>query len=602
MSTSSPPSGFMGPEVGHSICFTWPGDPPSGAGDNYFLGLWHPYRSIRVEWSVDSRIPHTVRSGSNWFLASAASPVHPPGTGLVHYSATATFAVAFRGYIFPDIHSYSPDNVLIRYWQHHLFEEHNGIFSAAVIGDSGRTLTLLTDALGIGTLYYRTLGELILFSTNPRYLSTSDNRPDLLAWRSLLQTSWIVGDRSLDAGIRRVPAGGTVRASGQGIRVIQWFDFAALPGGEEPVGPHAIDAVEEAFVQAVRRCVSLHSTGKSILPLSSGFDSRRILTSFLREKVEFRAITCRVLQKGYRDLDATFAHAIASDLGFSHQIVQTETVEQYIQDDEARRILVDGETYDHTWALRVMAALPDEPSLFFDGIGGDILGNPVGWNVHLGLSAAHRSNAEEVRAIANLSITKAFDSILNPQHWPDKDVLRNELEEYLRLFCPRPNIAELAFLLLRQRRGIALWSQQLLPPGYIAVYPYFDLDYLKLLLGFRSEDKLATNFQRSCLRKYWPALYKYPGTRDIPPDFPPGSPRLHQERDQRCYSAMCETLAKKRQMQLVENLLNVRGRFALRCSQWNPLIGSRGFWYLIRLMELTWRQAVRKPCWRLSDR
>lgn len=600
MSRSSHSSRPREGERALSIDFHWPGDIPSRASDNYFLGLWHPHRPIQVDWSSPTTAPHITRHGLNWFLASAKSPLHPADTGLVHGDPTSSCAVGFRGYVFPHLHSYSHDKDLFHYWQQHLLDQHNGIFSAAVIGDSGRTLTLLTDALGIGTLYYRTWGEAVLFSTNPRYLSTGDDRPDFIAWRSFLQTSWIMGDRSLSEDIRRVPAGGAVHASQEGMRVVQWFAFSHLPDGTESIGPDAVDAVEETFHQAMRRCLTIQS-GKAVLPLSSGFDSRRILTGLLKAEVDFQAITCRVFQKEYRDLDATFAGAIAYDLGFPHRIVQFESLDQYVMDDEARRMLVDGETHEHTWALRVMAALPEEPSLVFDGIGGDVLGCPVGWSVHIGLSLANQS-VDEVSDIAQHGITHIFDSVLHKTHWPDTEALREELKGYLRPFCPRPNISELAFLLLRQRRGIALWSQQLLPPGHIAMYPYFDLDYLRLLLGFRSADKLTANFQRACLRKFWPDLYKYPGNRDIPADLPPGSPRIYEERARRCYRAMSETVKARGEMWLLQRLLTMKGRLTLRYSQWDSLMSNRGMWYLSRLMELVWRHSTYKPCWHIRDR
>ena len=67
--------------------------------------------------------------------------------------------VAFRGYVLPHLHSYSPAEEVLAYWEVQPHAEHNGVFSAALIGSGGNTLTLITDVLGMGPLYYRTLGD-----------------------------------------------------------------------------------------------------------------------------------------------------------------------------------------------------------------------------------------------------------------------------------------------------------------------------------------------------------------------------------------------------------------------------------------------------------
>ena len=99
-----------------------------------------------------------------------------------------------------------------------------------------------------------------------------------------------------------------------------------------------------------------------------------------------------------------------------------------------------------------------------------------------------------------------FDSVLRSKVWPSVEEVRQEVKAYLGSFVPRDNVGELAFLLLRQRRAISPWSQQLLPPGHVAVCPYLDFDYLRLLLDFSSVSKHAKKFQRACLREFWPQL------------------------------------------------------------------------------------------------
>src|SRR5260370_19835049 len=91
----------------------------------------------------------------------------------------------------------------------------------------------------MGPLYYRALGEAIAFATTSRFLMVEGDDPDLVAWRSLIQTSWIVGDRSLCAGVKRLPAGHALTVSSEGEKLWAWFDFQRLPAGTRAVGSTA---------------------------------------------------------------------------------------------------------------------------------------------------------------------------------------------------------------------------------------------------------------------------------------------------------------------------------------------------------------------------
>ncbi len=579
-----------------SVRFRWPGEGPDGECDNFFLGIWHPRRMVRLRWSGVPSVAVVSRRGPNWFLVSASSPRHATPVGLVHAAPEDSGAVAFRGYVLPGIHSYSPSSNILSYWRKDPFAEHNGVFSAAIIGRGGDTLTLITDVFGMGPLYYRPIGDAVIFSTNPRYLAMDDDAPDLLAWRYLIQTSWIGADRSLSRLVRRVPAGSALCLSPDGDKLVPWFNPDRLSRGTRPVGPKGVAEVEEAFQRSVDRCLQLQ-TGSVVLPLSSGFDSRRILAGLLHRKVDFQAFTCRLFQRDYRDLDARFADQIARDFGFQHTVVESDSLEQYVLEDRARRILVDGETTEHTWAVRLMKSLPPAPAIFLAGIGGDILGDPVGWAVHTGLAVEQRSQEQELQEVADLSITSVLDPTLRRGQWPDTSELREDLKKYLRGFLPRENIGEVAFLLLRQRRAIAVWSQQLLPPGLVAVCPYLDLDYLRLLLDFTSAGKHESSLQRACLKTFWPQFYKYSGTRDIPADLPPGSPTLVNERIAGCHASMRDEIKKGDGMAMLGELLSPRGRWVLEVARRSQAMTVRASWYLTPLLQLVSRQVRVRPCW-----
>ena len=586
MATPSPPDSPL------RLRIRLPALGPHWERDNFFVGAWHPARSLSVDWanSEDPSITWTGRR--NWVLVSATEPRQ--GLGLVHQDAWGG-GTAFRGYVLPDVHSYSPGAVICESWLD-TTAARNGVFSAAVIGRDGASLALATDLLGVGTLYWRRLPcGVVLFATNPRYLACPDDEADWLAWRCLVQTSWIGSDRSLTAGVQRVPAGQTLTFAGSGEPALSSPAWAALPEGTQRIDSRTLAQVEQVFQQAVDRCLRVRG-GSVMLPLSSGFDSRRVLAALLHRKVDFTAVTYRALQQGHRDLDARFASQMARDFGFPHLVVDTSDA-QYINDDISRRALVDAETREHTWSMRVHSVLSNSCDVFFDGIAGDILGDPVGWLKLTKLAIAERTPENEIESIARQAIRSDFDGVLAPAAWPSAEDIRADLRPYLRRLLRRANLGELAFLLLRQRRAIALWSQQLAPPGVVPLYPYLDIDYLRATLALSSEDKHRTNLQRSCLRDFWPEFYRYSGNRDIPPDMPFGSPARDELRTVRCLERLHEELRAAGAMPQLRELLTSKGRLMLAASRSIPLLAVRWAWCLLPLMELVSRQAHRVPVW-----
>ncbi len=575
------------------IKFQWPAAAPSQLAENVFFGAWHPRRSVNVMVpTAPAGIEARVATGQNWLLASNTSPLHRDKRSLISTTPDAPHTIAFRGYVLdPPIHSYSTPLAIQAYWIEHRRSVHNGVFSVAIIDDSKSTITLMTDVLGMGPLYYRVWNETLLFSSNPRFLAIEADQPDYLAWRTLIQTGFIASDRSLDREIRRVPGGSEVTWNGTAFEQRQWFNFDRLPEGSREIDEHALQDVEDAFQTAMARCRQLNFEHVT-LPLSSGHDSRRILASLLACGVDFDALTVRFRQKEFRDLDATYAAAMASDLHFRHTIVEPGTPGQYAEYDVARRIMLDNESYMHAWAIGLMQKLPRHPSLFFDGLLGDILGNP-GFR----MSGMYESTQQDLALITRECVTNYFDPYLAKSAWPTAGDVVSDIESYLRPFMGRTNMAEFAFILLRQRRLTSAWSQQLTPAGHVIACPYLDFDYLSLLFSFKPSHKHVTVFQQACLRRFWPEFYKYPGNRDIPADLPPGRPTLELRQDLACLKRLFEEIDVQSAEGELAKLLTAKARAALALARLNPGIAARSRWFLQPLAELVSRQTRKRACW-----
>jgi hypothetical protein len=574
----------------------WPGHGPGGACDNFFLGIWHPTRDVAVAYEPPADVPQVQASGRNWWMASSASPHHGRGAGLVHASERHAGGVAFRGYLLePPLHSYSPPSNLLEYWDDRILSEHNGVFSAAVVDASGETLTLLSDVFGMGPIYHAALrGGAVLFATNPRYLVTEPQGQDWMAARCLLESGFIAADRSLSTGVSRVPAGKAIRWTDAGAEFVSWLELESLPAGARRLDAQGVRQVEDVFQRAMDRCLAL-SREELLLPLSSGHDSRRFLAALLARRTPFRAFTYRGYHK-HRDLDARYAAEMARDFGFPHTIVEEAPAAEYAEFDWLRRLLTDAETGMHSWVPGLMCALPKRPCLLLDGIVGDILGNP-GYR----LPGLYESPERDIEIIAGDGVKGAFDSVTSRQAWPTAGEVRSDLARYLRGLPQRVNLAEFAFILLRQRRMTSPWSQQLVPPGHIVVCPYLDLEYVRLLLGFVPADKHATVLQRRCLAEFWPQFLRYPGTRDIPADAAQRSPHAERRATIACLRKLLAEVEEAGGMDLLKALLGRRVRLALTAARVSDAAALRAQWFLRPILEVVSRQKRQRPCWEGID-
>ena len=169
--------------------------------------------------------------------------------------------------------------------------------------------------------------------------------------------------------------------------------------------------------------------------------------------------------------------------------------------------------------------LPEHSCLVFDGVGGDVFNNT-------GFGVKELHTAEEclkMQMILERVISDGYDRILNERHWPSAESVRASLGEFLKDLPDGKNKSDLAFLLMRCRSGPGMCSQRLIPAGHVTVYPYFDLDYAYVTLGFDPLEKLPPKtLQARCLAEFWPRYYAFPGSRRIPPESKPGSPKPNE--------------------------------------------------------------------------
>ncbi len=476
-------------------------------GFEFFFGLWSQNKKINLDYSsIEIQGNYCFLDTKNYFLMSSLFEKCGDKKSLICICTSKSEnenieAMLFRGYILePPIHSLSKKDDVLTYWNNDTKCIHNGIFSAACIKNSGKTLELITDAFGIGGLYYRKTGSTIWFSTSPRFLQFADDEPDMIAWRSLMQSSFICGDRSLSSQVSRVPPGTVIRFEDGKETRTRWFNYSSLPDGTSSIDSKAVETVEQSFRSAMERCLKLKEE-EVFLPLSSGYDSRRILGDLLDREIAFHFFTVSLIGEDGSDPDGVISTRIASELGFSHELFPWPSVYEIIKNEQVRRECLAHESREHAWFLPAWKK-PDRTTLWFDGLCGDTLGHSG-----LKISGIGGQGPTTPEILKNSLFTRVFDSVLNISYWPSVEEVQSDFVDYLRFLPKSHNFVDLAMILHRARRAVSISSQQFCRPGMVVVYPYLGLDYVRNVLNFSPFDRYANSLQRLCLRRFHPKIF-----------------------------------------------------------------------------------------------
>lgn len=249
-------------------------------------------------------------------------------------------------------------------------------FAAAALGDDGR-LVAATDHLGLRQLFYAVESGRVAVSTSSsalaRWLGKGINH-DALAIQSLL--GWQLGDRTLFEGVRRVPAGATVRVHGGRLELDAAVTPADRDAGSGSHVPHpdpagAVDEAVELLTDTIAAC--LEATPDVVFQLSGGIDTRVLLAAIppgMRRGL-------RAMTLGARgDADVDTAVDLAQRCGLDHRLLPLANMESWDPDDAFAAAAASARRLDYAadplalTAVRVSEGdLVDQPRIA--GIGGE---------------------------------------------------------------------------------------------------------------------------------------------------------------------------------------------------------------------------------------
>jgi asparagine synthase (glutamine-hydrolysing) len=190
----------------------------------------------------------------------------------------------------------------------------------------GDAVLVRTDALGFRQVYARAGDETPGVASSAFALAPGTGL-DLVSVAALSRLGWLVGERSLFAGVTVVPPGGAARVTRDGV---------ALVPGPQPDGPQGRVPLDEAAKRAaafLRGAMSslMDEYPDAVLQLTGGQDSRTLLAAVPpSRRPRLRTMTLVAPGSG----DAPIAAAIAARYGMEHRVADFAPLDE-IGPDEA---------------------------------------------------------------------------------------------------------------------------------------------------------------------------------------------------------------------------------------------------------------------------
>lgn len=196
--------------------------------------------------------------------------------------------------------------------------ELDGRFAVARYEDSGRSLELVTDPLGGYPLYCGAADGTCWIANNAELVRSlcgiSELDPEVLA--SVFGGGWSVTGHPAWRGVERLPPGSLIAYGPDGARRVTALHprerYARMPGAG-PLDPTAAARTLTATVRALADWPGR----PTVVPITSGRDSRLILAAALHAGIDFSPVTAGAPE----DLDVVGAKRVCRAAGLEHELI-----------------------------------------------------------------------------------------------------------------------------------------------------------------------------------------------------------------------------------------------------------------------------------------
>jgi len=214
----------------------------------------------------------------------------------------------------------------------------SGSFNACIFDKRREVLFIANDRLGLRPLYYCSLENEIIFSSQVRAILKHPDvrrKVDLAGVADFFHFGFVTGDKTLYEGIRMLPPGTVLRFEKGNLQLKKYWE---LKFAVEPSHRTENDYAEQ-LAQAIRCSIESSTVGpfRIGLPLSGGLDSRTIAACIPKDKYPILVWTWGLPNS--REVQT--AKKVTQKLGLDHNSLH-RTPEHFVQNFSQAVAMTDG--------------------------------------------------------------------------------------------------------------------------------------------------------------------------------------------------------------------------------------------------------------------
>jgi asparagine synthase (glutamine-hydrolysing) len=468
-----------------------------------------------------------------------------------------------------------------------------GTYCAVHYNRRDHRIGLIADKVGLRPIYYWVGPELVVFATALRILENLDAVPKEMDLRGVTEIAcfgYPLADRTVYLGISTLRAGEVVHVSEKSVHKLEYWRWDRLSPSKANPSEVSRDAYRR-FMAGVKRRVRGESTAVAFL--SGGLDSRVIAAALRSCNVNIHTVNYAPRQTQ----DEVFATDASKVLGTTHH---------YLEWDPSR--LADGgPLYNRIGVTALLesvnskSATSPQRRLVWSGDGGSVgLGH-----VHLNAEIVALAHAGETEAAVDAF--RRSNSFGIPRRLFKPNIVdtivsiptRGIRDELARLECADRGRAFHLFLMLNDQRRMKFhFFENIDLERFELQYPFFDSEFLELILSNPVNDFLGHHFYMEWLKNFSPAITSvpwqaYPGHVPCPL---PIREELRYQWSSQSWDHATRRRAKQALLAHGRRFLGAasfpdkiidRGR--LRLAVWLTGTGIRNYDYLIRTAAVYWK-------------
>jgi hypothetical protein len=368
---------------------------------------------------------------------------------------------------------------------------------------TGETVAVTCDRMGAYALYVRGLPDgTVALSNTAALLARLPPHPgfDAEAIEDYLVASWIFGDRTMFAGVRRLPPGRSTAEGGvlrpSTARLVDiGLEAAARPVHHDP----------EAGAELLRgtlAAVARDARGPIELGLSGGRDSRVVLSAAVAAGVRPRCFTNALEEDpAYPHTDdVRVARTIARELGLEHE-VRTPMTDADDAERWMRAVATGVSPFDATpSSVDVTGPTP----VVLSGAAGEL-----GWLTH-GIALTRATPDAAIRGAVSAWV-HTFPGDLGRPGAVERSIERGSAgpRAWAAAGLPTALIAE-AFFAFERTAGWGAPTHFAFEPYFDTVAPVWSADLLPVLWSLHADDRELDRWRRGMIRALCPELESLP--------------------------------------------------------------------------------------------